>query len=124
ERISGGGASERAAPSGIEEIDTLAGAFGSMAERLVEKNRELEGKIEELQGALARIRTLSGLLPICASCKRIRDDKGYWNQLEAYLQAHSEAEFTHGICPECQEALYPGLVRRSPPSSDPKKEPA
>jgi DNA-binding response OmpR family regulator len=57
--------------------------------------------IFQLQEALARVKTLSGLLPICAWCKRIRDDKGYWNQLEAYLAEHTEADFTHGICPDC-----------------------
>jgi hypothetical protein len=51
-------------------------------------------------------RSLKGLLPICANCKKIRDDKGYWNQIESYIQTHSEAEFTHGICPECSERLY------------------
>ncbi len=54
---------------------------------------------------LSEMRALSGLLPICAHCKKIRDDGGYWNRLEAYLEAHSEAEFTHGICHDCQEAL-------------------
>lgn len=60
----------------------------------------------ELQEALANVKTLRGLLPICASCKKIRDDKGYWNLLEAYLQDHSDVEFTHGICPECAKKLY------------------
>ncbi len=50
-----------------------------------------------------------GLLPICASCKRIRDDKGYWNQIETYIRAHSEAEFSHGICPACSRKLYPQI---------------
>jgi len=57
--------------------------------------------ILQLQEALARVKTLSGLLPICAWCKRIRDDKGYWNHVEAYLAEHTEADFTHGICPDC-----------------------
>jgi len=60
----------------------------------------------ELQEALANIKTLRGLLPLCASCKRIRDDKGYWNQLEAYILNHSDAEITHGICPDCMKQLY------------------
>ena len=81
----------------------------------IERN-ELEGErkrlIDELQKALAKIRTLQGLLPICASCKRIRDDKGYWNQIELYISEHSEAEFTHGICPECLERLYPEYVTK------------
>jgi len=64
---------------------------------------------EELEKALAKIKTLSGLLPICASCKKIRDDKGYWTQLESYVSEHSEAEFTHGCCPDCMKKLYPEL---------------
>jgi len=57
--------------------------------------------IEDLQDALKQVKTLSGLVPICASCKRIRDDKGYWQQVEIYISSHTDAEFTHGICPEC-----------------------
>ncbi len=56
------------------------------------------------------IKTLKGFLPICSSCKKIRDDKGYWNQIESYIREHSEAEFTHGICPECFKKLYPDFV--------------
>lgn len=63
--------------------------------------------IIELKDALNKVKTLSGLLPICASCKNIRDDKGYWNKIESYIRTHSEAEFTHSICPECSEKLYP-----------------
>jgi len=68
---------------------------------------EREKIIEDLQNALNEIKQLSGMLPICANCKKIRDDKGYWNQLEAYISKHSEAVFSHGICPECAEKLYP-----------------
>ncbi len=67
---------------------------------------ERERLIHSLQDALAKIRRLHGMLPICASCKKIRDDKGYWNQIESYIQEHSEAEFTHGICPDCMKKLY------------------
>ena len=63
----------------------------------------------KLQDALAQIKTLSGMLPICAGCKKIRDDKGYWNQIESYIRKHSEAEFSHGLCPECAKRLYPFL---------------
>jgi PAS domain S-box-containing protein len=70
---------------------------------------EREKMIAELQDALANIKTLKGLLPICASCKKIRDDKGYWNQIEAYIRDHTDADFSHGICPECREKLYPDL---------------
>ena len=66
--------------------------------------------ITQLQQALSKVKLLSGFLPICASCKKIRDDKGYWNQIEAYIRDHSEAEFSHGICPECMKKLYPDLV--------------
>ena len=66
--------------------------------------------IKNLRDSLAKINTLSGMLPICASCKKIRDDKGYWNQIETYLSKHSEAEFSHGICPECVKKLYPDIV--------------
>ena len=69
--------------------------------------REREGLIRELQEAFAKIKVLSGFIPICSSCKKIRDDQGYWNQLEAYIQSHSEAQFSHGICPGCVQQLYP-----------------
>jgi hypothetical protein len=71
--------------------------------------KERERLIEELQVALANVRTLSGFLPICASCKKIRDDQGYWNQLEAYISSHSDALFSHGICPDCIKKLYPDI---------------
>jgi len=63
--------------------------------------------IRELTDALARVKTLSGLLPICASCKKIRNDEGYWEQVETYIKNRSQADFTHGICPECRKRLYP-----------------
>lgn len=69
--------------------------------------REKEKLIAELQEAMAQIKTLSGMLPICASCKKIRNDKGYWERIESYIVKHSEAEFTHGICPDCMKKLYP-----------------
>ena len=68
---------------------------------------EREKLIVELQDAVARINRLNGLLPICAHCKNIRDDKGYWTQIESYIREHSEAEFSHGICPDCAQKLYP-----------------
>ena len=61
----------------------------------------------------AQMKTLRGLLPICANCKKIRDDRGYWNQIESYVREHSEAEFSHGICPECAAKLYPEFIERS-----------
>ena len=68
---------------------------------------EREGLITELQETLDQVKTLSGLLPICSNCKKIRDDTGYWQDLEAYINKHSDATFTHGICPECAKKLYP-----------------
>jgi PAS domain S-box-containing protein len=70
---------------------------------------ERERLITELQDALGKVKLLSGLLPICSSCKKIRDDKGYWTQLEAYIQQHSDAHFTHGICPDCAKRLFPNV---------------
>jgi integral membrane sensor domain MASE1 len=66
----------------------------------------LEKLVLELQGALSRIKTLKGLLPICSVCKKIRDDEGYWNHIEIYIRHHSEADFTHGLCPTCAQKLY------------------
>jgi len=68
---------------------------------------ERERLIKELQEALGRVKTLSGLLPICASCRRIRDQQGTWHNLEVYIRNHTEADFSHGICPGCHRNLYP-----------------
>jgi PAS domain S-box-containing protein len=70
---------------------------------------EREKLLAKLQEAFDNIKTLKGLLPICANCKDIRDDKGYWNQIEAYIRDHSDAEFSHSICPDCAKKLYPEL---------------
>ncbi len=71
---------------------------------------ERERLISEREKVLLEVKTLSGLLPICASCKKIRDDKGYWNQIESYIQSHTQAEFSHGICPDCMRKLYPEFM--------------
>ena len=68
-----------------------------------------EKLIRKLERALDKIKTLRGLIPICAACKKIRDDKGYWHQVEVYVRDHSEADFSHDICPECAQKLYPEL---------------
>jgi PAS domain-containing protein len=68
-----------------------------------------ERLIAELQAALANVKTLRGLLPICANCKKVRDDEGYWRGVEEYVMEHSEAHFSHGICPDCMQKLYPWL---------------
>ena len=73
-------------------------------DRIEEAREQLIG---ELRQTLAEVRTLSGLLPICASCKNIRDDHGYWTQVESYIRTHTSADFTHCLCPECAKKLYP-----------------
>ncbi len=89
----------------------VSGMCGMITEITARKKAEEEREvlISELKNALSEIKTLSGMLPICSSCKKIRNDKGYWQQLEEYLCMHSEAEFSHGICPECARKLYPDL---------------
>jgi hypothetical protein len=78
------------------------------------RERELSERVDQ---ALSRIKVLSGLIPICAHCKKIRDDQGYWNQLEQFLKTHSQAEFSHGICPECMATLYPDYANAADASS-------
>lgn len=113
-----------------DEVGMLARAFNKMVEVLLQTSDDLEKKVDELrdevaahelaerenesligelQGALAEIKTLKGIVPICSSCKKIRDDQGFWNQIESYIRDHSEAEFSHGICPDCAKTLYPEL---------------
>jgi hypothetical protein len=72
----------------------------------------------ELQTALEEVKVLSGLLPICASCKKIRDDQGYWQQIENYISYHTDAEFTHSHCPDCIEKLYGDILRKSNENRD------
>lgn len=79
--------------------------------KLIEKEREK--LIFELKEALSQVKTLSGLLPICASCKRIRNADGRWEQLEEYISGHSDVDFSHGICPECRKKLYPEYSRKT-----------
>jgi hypothetical protein len=74
---------------------------------LMEKEREK--LIEQLNKTLAEIKVLKGIIPICASCKKVRTDQGFWQQVEVYIRDHSEAKFSHGICPDCAEKLYPDM---------------
>jgi len=78
--------------------------------RVVELQGQLAGMVRELREALSQVRTLRGIVPICAACKKIRDDKGYWEQVEVYVRDHSEAEFSHSMCPDCMKKWYPGFV--------------
>lgn len=95
--------------SGSEKFYT--GMIRDISERKLHE-KELNQLIGSLKESLAQVRQLSGMLPICASCKKIRDDKGYWNQIEEYIRHHSEAEFSHGICPDCSQKLYPEYHRQ------------
>lgn len=81
--------------------------------RRIKVEEEREKLVHELQRALANIKSLTGLLPICASCKKIRDDKGYWHQVETYIKKHTEVDFTHSICPECIKKRYSGLFDKN-----------
>jgi len=97
----------------VRPITDAAGrvtAVVCISKDITERKRAEEDReqlINDLKTALGHVRTLSGLLPICASCKKIRDDHGYWTQIESYIRDHSQAQFTHGVCPECAEHLYP-----------------
>lgn len=84
-------------------------SYSRLLLRLDAKGGELRHAINELKSALSEVRELKGFLPICSSCKKIRDDQGYWNQIEAYIQSHSKAEFTHGMCPDCAHKICPEL---------------
>jgi PAS domain S-box-containing protein len=95
-----------------------SGAIDSIATT----ERDITEKKNELRRKENEVKTLRGLLPICASCKQIRDDKGYWHQIEFYIRDHSEAELTHGICPECSEVLYPQSKRLYPVSKPHKNK--
>ncbi|MFZ5796996.1 MAG: Tll0287-like domain-containing protein [Desulfobulbaceae bacterium] len=84
-------------------------AIGSCALRMNTHEKERSALIAQLQESLHEVKTLSGLLPICCSCKSIRDDKGYWKEVEKYMSEHADVKFTHGICPACTRKLYPEL---------------
>jgi len=106
--------------------------IATMAYALLGRLVDLHASIDRLNGdlerrvarALADIKVLRGLIPICSACKRIRDDRGFWTRLEQYLSEHSEATLTHGICPECAQRLYPEIAsrRRRSASKEPTAE--
>ena len=95
-------------------------AAGRQSEQLRQVLDQMESTVEErnreLTEALESVKTLSGLLPICAHCKNVRDDSGYWSRIEAYVADHSEARFSHGICPDCMEKYHADL------STDPQPD--
>jgi GAF domain-containing protein len=91
----------------------LAGALGELCAVALRNSRtldELRSTVEQLETALAEVRTLRGIIPICVHCKKIRDEQGYWQRVEAYLGERSEAEFSHGLCKACLEELYGELA--------------
>ena len=89
----------------------LVRPYDLLFRNLKKSEEDLRYERDNLQKALAKVKTLSGFLPICAHCKKIRDDKGYWNQIEVYIRDHSEADFSHSICPECAKNLYPEFYK-------------
>lgn len=110
-----------------DEIGTMAKSLNLMTENLQEtmiSRDKLEKTNQELQVALDNVKTLSGLVPICASCKKIRDDKGYWNQIELYLESHTSALFSHSLCSECEEKYYKDeeWYKKSKEASQPSEE--
>lgn len=78
--------------------------------RMIEMQIALAAKVEELKLAVEQVKTLRGIVPICASCKNVRDDQGYWSRVESYVRDHTEAEFSHAVCPDCMKKLYPRFV--------------
>jgi PAS domain S-box-containing protein len=100
--------------SPIKDADGKVIGISSLAYNITERKQledERKKMIQQLNETLSRVKTLSGLLPICASCKKVRDDHGYWQKLEIFVHEHSEAEFSHSICPDCMETLYPQFVK-------------
>lgn len=99
--------------NGVELLARVSSALTLKNEMDCRKEREeeLRRSNEELQRALREVKVLRGLIPICASCKKIRNDGGFWQQLEEYIGEHSEAEFSHGLCHPCLKKLYPGVYQ-------------
>jgi len=94
------------------EVNEVIGSFGMITDITALKNTEekLQETVAQLRQAVEQIKTLHGIIPICSHCKQIRDDKGFWQQLEVYVREHTEAQFSHGICPTCLQTYYPDLA--------------
>lgn len=92
------------------------GAFAGFIGSCIDVTERVEAQEALQKSQMAEVNRLRGLLPICASCKKIRDDKGYWNQIEVYIRDHSEAEFSHSICPKCAKELYPEIYEELYPN--------
>ncbi len=97
----------------VERAIIIATARFQDLTNLRDLNAQLQTRHQELQQALTQVKTLRGLLPICSGCKKIRNDQGYWQQLEVYISEHSEAEFSHGLCADCLQKLYPNTYEKS-----------
>ena len=97
-----------------EDVTSLKEANEELRTHKEKLEEMVEARTAELQEALSHVKTLSGFLPICASCKKIRDDKGYWSQVEEYISLHSEVAFSHGLCPDCAKKLYPDFMDLDP----------
>ena len=91
----------------------------NVGERILRLQAELAARVKELELALANVKLLQGLLPICCYCKKIRNDHNYWQQVDTYIADHSEAQFTHGICPECREKIVRPELERLKSTSRP-----
>jgi hypothetical protein len=101
--------------SAIRDSEGRILGASSIAYDITERKKveaERTNLIAHLNETLSKVKTLSGLLPICASCKKIRDDHGYWQKLETFVHEHSNAEFSHSICPDCMERLYPDFAKK------------
>ena len=104
----------------LANLASMLGNMGHLLLKQLETEKELEKKVEErtkaLQKSLEEIKSLRGILPLCSFCKKIRDDQGYWEQVDIYLQKHSDAEISHSLCPDCMKKYYPdqyeSLVRK------------
>lgn len=95
-------------PHGIRLFEEVS----RLNNELVNTQRQLAKKVQELESAFEHVKQLEGLIPICANCKRIRNDQGYWEEVELYIQSHSGAKFSHGICDACKVELYPELFAK------------
>ena len=116
---------DRAVLHGISRLNQklaqacLASLYTDRLETTVqERTKDLQETNSKLTESLAKVKVLSGLVPICAGCKKIRDDKGYWNQLETYVSKHSDAVFSHGLCPVCVKRLYPAFTDEEDENKD------
>ena len=99
-------------PARTDELGLLAQEFNLLIDKRRQAEKDLKQEISEHKEALDKVKLLSGFLPICASCKQIRDDRGYWNQIESYIRDNSEVEFSHSICPDCATKLYGDFLKK------------